>query len=68
MKYQQHIKNLQKGYFTKFEQLKSENPRLKGKDIWELLESEYDFEMYSTYDCFRTSYHIYQKNQRNLVK
>jgi hypothetical protein len=68
MKYQEHIKKIQREYFERYNKLKEENPNLKGKDIWIMLESQYDFTMYSTYDCFRTSYYLYNKKNRECQK
>ena len=61
MKYQEHIKKIQAEYFQAFEKLRQEHPKKTGKQLWEMLESKYDFTMYSTYDCFRTSKCNYQK-------
>jgi hypothetical protein len=61
MKYQEHIKKIQADYFKQFDTLRQQHPELKGKQLWEMLESKYDFTMYSTYDCFRTSRSNYQK-------
>lgn len=64
MRYQDFIKKQQAEYFQKFEKLKETNPNLTGKKIYEMTESAYDFNMYKSYDCFRTSYSNYQKKQR----
>jgi hypothetical protein len=64
MKYQEHIKILQRQYFEQFKKLKEDHPNEKGIRLWELLESQYDFNMYSTYDCFRSSLYVYNKKQR----
>jgi hypothetical protein len=64
MRYQEKIKLIQAGYFERFTNLKSLHPDKKGKEVWELLESEYDFTMYSTYDCFRTSLYLFNKKNR----
>ena len=68
MRYQEHIKILQKEYFEKFAKVKSENPTLTGKDIWQKLESTYDFNMYASYDCFRTSLYQYNKKRKECQK
>ena len=64
MRYQTHIKTIQAQYFAKFFELKTEHPHLTGKEIYEMTEAEYDFDMYVSYNCFRTSLHNYQKKQR----
>jgi hypothetical protein len=68
MRYQEHIKILQKEYFKKFFEIKSKYPDKKGKEIWELTEQAYDFNMYSNYNVFRTSLSQYQKKQRQCKK
>ena len=68
MRYQTHIKTIQGEYFKKFFALKALHPHLKGKKLYEMTEAEYDFDMYKSYDCFRTSLCKYQKKQRECQK
>lgn len=64
MKYQDHIKALQAQYFQKYYELRQLYPAKKGKEIWEMCESHFDFRMYSTYNCFRTSLYVFNKKTR----
>ncbi|MFZ1751448.1 MAG: hypothetical protein WAU01_14710 [Saprospiraceae bacterium] len=62
MRYTDHIKTIRNQYFERFAELKRLNPRCSDKDIYEKLENEYDYSMYSTYDSFRTSIYQYRKS------
>jgi hypothetical protein len=58
----------QKEYFDKVLKLKQENPKKKGREIWEIVELDYDCDIYSSYGSFRTSLHTFQKKQRQCKK
>lgn len=63
MRYQDHIKTLQKAYFEHYQRLI--NAGTKARQAWEQVEAHYDYSFYSSYESFKVSLCKYRKSKKH---